>query len=222
MTFSHDCQMGLTPPGCRLNVAIGDTMIIKHSLFDEKYKVTLVGMQPFDFIILKLPNIQGMLKRFAKGSPIIMRYVHHGVVYGFCTEVLSAITAPSPLIFIAYPQQCETLSLRKNGRIQCLVPCSVYNEEGEYHGYIVDLGVGGCRINFEETTGGALADLAQGSDVYVDFMLCGLEEMFIIKGVLRHYLEGRGKFSLGIEFCGMVADQEQYLSDYIQKVSRAC
>ena len=53
-------------------------------------------------------------------------------------------------------------------------------------------------------------------------MLCGLEEMFIIKGVLRHYLEGRGKFSLGIEFCGMVADQEQYLSDYIQKVSRAC
>ena len=47
MTFSHDCQMGLTPlSGCRLNVAIGDTMIIKHSLFDEKYKVTLVACSP--------------------------------------------------------------------------------------------------------------------------------------------------------------------------------
>ena len=79
-------------------------------------------MQPFDFIILKLPNIQGMLKRFAKGSPIIMRYVHHGVVYGFCTEVLSAITAPSPLIFIAYPQQCERFRFEKTAVFNAWCP----------------------------------------------------------------------------------------------------
>lgn len=208
--------------GCKLTVGIGDDVMIKHPQLEGKYRTTLVGMHAFEFLILKIPSTPGLKKKFSRGSTVVSRYLHRGVVYGFNSSVLSVASEPCPLLFIAYPQSCETLSLRNDERIYCLVPCKVYTENDGYEGYIVDLGVGGCRINFVETGTEDLIGLTPGSDVYVDFMLCGHEELFVVKGFLRHFLAGTGKYSLGIEFSGMVAEQRKYLESYVQEISKAC
>ncbi len=208
--------------GGKLVATIGNDVIIRLPQQEGDYKTKLVGLHPFDFIILKLPPVPGLKEKFLKGSAVIVRYLNHGVVYGFNSQVLALTTAPCPLVFLAYPHQYEKLSLRKSLRIQCLVPCKVYNENGEHNGYIVDLGVGGCRINFAAKEAAELPELQAGSDVYLDFILCGCQDLFVIKGLLRHILEGEDKFSLGIEFLGISSKNQVYLTNYIQEISSAC
>ncbi len=208
--------------GGRLNVAIGNDVVIRLSQREGDFKTKLVGLYPFDFIILKLPPVPGLKDKLIKGSDVIVRYLNHGVVYGFNAQVLAFTSNPCLMVFLSYPQQYETLSLRKCLRIQCLIPCKVYTEHGEYNGYIIDLGEGGCRINFAAKEAGELPELETGSDVYLDFTLCGHQKLFVIKGLLRHVLEGVEKFSLGIEFKGISREQQEYLTSYILEVSKAC
>ncbi|GAA5218114.1 PilZ domain-containing protein [Corallincola platygyrae] len=126
-----------------------------------RFKCKLVGYEEGRYMALSIPA-QSRVDHdelLVHGYGCIVRTIIEGEA-GQCIAFKSLIQTnlrqPHPVLFIDYPKQIQLYSLRNQTRIATHVPATMIGEQKDestgqteqtvFHGTIVDLSVGGCRL----------------------------------------------------------------------------
>jgi hypothetical protein len=181
------------------------------NLHKDRFSTRLVGMLDPKYLILELPSIvkRGeLLDRLILNNPLTIRTLCErttGECLGFQTTVEAIVKHPYPLFFIYYPLEIFRYELRREERLETLLPAKLYKDDGTHtvEGKITDISNGGCRVIIEDeaqlagfntlTMHLSYPDPARGCDTIKFVRLCSR----------RKY--GKKSMALGLEFIEKLA-----------------
>jgi c-di-GMP-binding flagellar brake protein YcgR len=187
--------------GRTLNIGIGTRLQFQLGIKGQECKAAgvLVGMVHYEYLMIRVPAIPGILSRLNEGDPIIVRYVYAGNAHGFSSTILNSIQKPSLIVFLTYPSAVEAVNLRKAQRMECLLPASVKTDRGDYKAVIVDISLGGCRISLDYDAVKSLSiDIDQ--TIGISFHLTGMAEEQVINGKIKNLKKDNQFCEMGVQF----------------------
>ncbi|GFM35947.1 pilus assembly protein PilZ [Desulfovibrio psychrotolerans] len=204
--------------GITLDVQPGTRMLLSVNGSDNRHGTELVGLNPYEYLILKMPLVPGIRSRMLPGEPLTVRFMRQGTIIGFRTHVISQITKPGALVFVEYPDVLEQFELRTHKRLKCLIPAEAHSPLGVQRGAVVDLSAGGCKMCFE----------VKSSD---PFRRIGAGDMFVLRAnlfsggdstlscICRNVEMDRATMIVGASFADLEAQDTKRLQEYIETVS---
>lgn len=152
--------------GAQLELNIGEKMLVRFGLGDSdggsEIAAQFLGRCDFEFLILRLIPVSGLTNRLIKGAVVTVRFVHHGAISFFTTELLGFSRSPEVMAFLAFPRSIKTSPMRRNKRLACNVPIRVYMGNAAGNGFITDLSLGGCKLLMDVRGQVAARQLQQG------------------------------------------------------------
>ena len=137
-----------------LDIRTGMPCIVEPQGVGERFKSTFVGWEAGRYCVVKPPAGASLLEQLYAEKPCIVRYLDcQGVLCGFRTMVQTMISRPYRLLFLDYPEALETLSVRRDNRVDCFLPAVITSGEVSLPGHIVNLSAGGFRFSRREELG---------------------------------------------------------------------
>lgn len=133
-------------------ISLGTEVTIELEGVEERFKSRLIGVDGDRFLILRTPiSIAAGLMRatMSPGTGLIIRYLHHGTVWGFRSSVIQTMTGRLGVFFVEYPAEVENYDLRSAKRVEARIPARLVAEDETIEGMIVDLSATGARVLFE-------------------------------------------------------------------------
>jgi hypothetical protein len=187
----------------------------------SRLQTQLIGIDTDRILIVKTPTmsqIGGISVKLFAGNRVIVRYVFEGVVYGFETAIVEAITSPLRLLFLAYPKLVTARSIRSTPRVNTSLPARLKAGETGADGTITDISISGCQLEIRRDHLPEAAKLEVDSDVDLTLQLPGVAGDFQIRGKLRSLRAGERKLEAGISF-GELEEQVQLAIDAYVKLA---
>ncbi len=179
-----------------------------------------LGGRHYEFLIISLPSIPGLLKYLIPMSVIEISYMSEGSVATFRVDILSYAAKPSLLLFTGYPDRIRIKETRRHRRITCALPVSLHSAKGDAAGMIMDLSMGGCRLALDLAGQSAMRDLAVGDWVVMQTVLntdglpCGGS------AAVRNVEIGGSKLVTGLSFTEKHPDFATALQKYVNMVEK--
>ncbi len=177
-----------------------------------------LGTSHYEFMILRLPSVPGLLNKLLPQTRVEIRYMQEGAVHTFTTELISYTVKPSLLLFTTYPDRMSIMDTRKHHRVMCALPILLHSSKGDGEGLISDLSLGGCRLGLELTGQSGVRELEVGDEVVLqtifraDGLPCGT------KAVIRNIEIAGSRMAAGLSFVEQHADFISPLAEYIKMV----
>ena len=187
----------------------------------SRLQTQLIGIDTDRILIVKTPTmsqIGGINVKLFAGNRVIVRYVFEGVVYGFETAIVEAISSPLRLLFLAYPKLVTARSIRSNPRVNTSLPAKLKAGETGADGTVTDISISGCQLEIRRDHLPATAKLDVDADVELMLQLPGVGGDFQICGKLRSLRTGERKLEAGISF-GALEEQVQLAIDAYVKLA---
>ena len=187
----------------------------------SRLQTQLIGIDTDRILIVKTPTmsqIGGINVKLFAGNRVIVRYVFEGVVYGFETAIVEAISSPLRLLFLAYPKLVTARTIRSNPRINTSLPARLKAGETGADGTVTDISISGCQLEMRRDHLPATAKLDVDTDVELTLQLPGVGGDFQIRGKLRSVRAGERKLEAGISF-GELEEQVQLAIDAYVKLA---
>jgi hypothetical protein len=187
-----------------LPIAAGTPVNVQRTGSSLRVRAEVLGAVPGAYIALRGADHRSELRSLSAlslrvGDSIIVRFIHEGVVCGFRTAVTRVSTDPEPLIFVHYPRRVEQVSVRREPRISCRMPCLVAAADAEPRpGLMLDVSATGCGI-----IGEALPDRPTpvvGAPVTVTIALPERAEANRAVGEIRRLSHHDGNWVIGVLF----------------------
>lgn len=182
---------------------------------DSRLSCELVGLVHFEFLILRLPWVPGLRQRLLPGNRGTLRFVSEGELYGFHVEIINHVAKPALMLFLAYPEVVETLSLRKHKRMICALPASVHSRRGEGLGIIQDLSMGGCRLVMDVRGQAGLRQMIVGDELLLQISLSTNALPPSVSSVVRSVSLETSRITLGLSFVDADDHFRKALSEYL-------
>lgn len=218
--------------GKRVAIELGTSINFEVHGVDSRLKSSFVGMEPEKYVIIKIPNgPPGYQSKLVKGNRIIVRYLYTGTVYGFQTQIITAIADPTRLLFLEYPNMIEEHSLRSSQRVDCYLPCKCVLEESakaegdkpvihEIEGVVVDLSQVGCKVVFVSSKIEAgLLNGVDDTEMRIFIQLPGVSEDVCLVGIVKSLNSDKTSTSVGISFSSIESDVEEKINSYLSIAS---
>ena len=177
-----------------------------------------LGTSHYEFMILRLPSVPGLLNKLLPPTRVEVRYMQEGAVHTFTTEIISYTVKPSLLLFTSYPDRMSVMDTRKHHRVMCALPILMHSPKGDGEGLICDLSLGGCRVSLELSGQSSMRDLMVGDNVVVqtvfnaDGLPCGT------KAVIRNVEFAGTQVAAGLSFTDKSPDFLVPLTRYVKMV----
>jgi len=201
-----------------LNIELGCKLSIQLEGVKERLSSFLIGMEPNLYLIIKKPLRGSSEYLVSEGSDLIIRYVHLGEVYGFHATALISITNPTTITFLSYPQRIEKINLRKNPRINSIIPAYLNHEKDKLNGVIKNLSTQGIKFTTKTIENSILKDILIGDEVSISFPLPGINGNLEIQGTIRNKSHEEEETGFGIEFNDKNAEAIGMIDAYINQV----
>ena len=205
------------PVNGSLDIAIGTRMMLSLPGAFENDQVELVGLVQGDFLILRMPLVQGLRARFAAGEPVVMRYLARGAIYGFTSSVLCSATRPCFLLFIAFPEVLEQLELREHRRVNCLLPVTMRAGGAVIDAIMLDISLGGCQVALD--VGETAKALAVGVHVELHVAIMHGSENVFMSCLSKRSVKSGDRVHVGLKFVNMSETVKQTIYNYLETVS---
>ena len=202
-----------------LGVEWGMPLMIRFRGSEESHKGTLVGMDRGYYLICSIPQLRGSWIRVHRENHVVVRYLHKGVVYGFKCTLLSLIEEPVPLMLLSYPEEIETVALRKHDRIACLIPASVQVEGQPCKGAIVDLSLGGCSFACPLPPENESLQVEKGVDAVLSVQIPGSQSERTVELRIITARRDDHRITFGSEFHNLDSDTRNAIELYIQTMA---
>jgi len=202
----------------RINAELGCELFIQVQGLKERLSSYLAGIIPETYLIMKTPQLVDVREVLADGTPVVLRYVHWGQVYGFRSIVVRSIISPSKLTFLTYPDNIEKINLRKTPRVSCYIPASINYKGAKTNGVITNISRNGIKFttrSLEELEANQIPIL---EDIKISFSVLGIEGIQDFQGKVRNRNHDSKKISLGIEFLQINENIVSLIDDYIKEV----
>ena len=124
-----------------------------------------LGTSHYEFLILRLPSVPGLIKKLIPQTVVEIRYQFEGADSSFMAEIISHATKPAMLLFVTYPDRLTIQEARKHQRLVCSLPTRLATPYGEAVSVMKDLSQGGCRVALELTGQSNLRRLVEGDRI---------------------------------------------------------
>ena len=183
----------------RLNIDLGDRVIIKGDLPGKDLSCVLVGLEAPHYLIVRKPEAQETL-RFSTGQEVVVRFFHNAEIYRFRANVCGEINDPAELLFISYPHRVEDGEERKTARINCEIPATASIDKALLNGLITDISSQGCRFIVNLPGGIQPYQVKVLTDVNLSIALQDEAPPQELSGRVRNTNIDRFRIALGIEF----------------------
>lgn len=170
------------------------------------YGSTLLGWKDYAWLVCEWPLQVGHGAEIPRGTPCTVSYLYDGKLVGYRTEIRDMLSAPVPLLFIAFPLTVEEMHLRKHARVSSCEPIVLERVDGNtisgarssaiVGGLLQNLSIGGCSVLVPH----APAWLRAGTTLRMEFELAGLGHVTNLTGLVKTSDDQQGNSTLGIEF----------------------
>jgi c-di-GMP-binding flagellar brake protein YcgR len=202
-----------------LGVEWGMLLMIRFQGFSESHKGTLVGMDRGQYLICSVPQIRNIWATVQTKSHAVVRYLHKGVVYGFKCSIISFIEEPVPLVLLSYPVEIETVTLRKDDRITCLIPATVQVDSWSCKGAIRDLSLGGCSFAFANSPESESSKVEKGVDAVLSVHIPGSQSERTLELSIVNVRREDHRITIGSQFKNLDTDARNAIELYIQTLA---
>lgn len=202
-----------------LNIDLGCPLFIQSRLINERIPSSLIGLIPHSGLIIKTPPLSNIDDVMPPGNEIVIRYVFLGEVFGFKSRILNTINTPFKLTFVTYPDLVEKLCLRKDKRISCNFPATIYWGNMEIRGTVVDISSLGTLFTVKNNLEESINALEVDTEIILQIPMLegGTSELF--HGRIRNNRQDLNGISLGIQFIHMSHELSEKITNYINEVS---
>jgi hypothetical protein len=170
------------------------------------YGSTLLGWKDYAWLVCEWPLQVGHGTVISQGTPCTVSYLRDGKLVGYRTEIRDMLSAPVPLLFIAFPQTVEEMHLRKHARVSSCEPIVLERVDGHaaseppsskiVGGLLQNLSIGGCSV----TVPHAPVWLRSGTTLRMEFELAGLGHVTNLTGLVKSAEAAEGTWTIGIAF----------------------
>lgn len=180
------------PDGTWLTITIEGQELAQKSVF--------VGLKDEEYMVVTAPvdDADGETPP-PVGSTIGIKYIFHGQVYAFQTEVLNYTTDPIDLWTLALPESITKYEMRDYQRITCFIPAQIKQDQAQHEGVIKDISKKGCRCILKVFKG-------QGNQLHLEDQIelsCffpGIADKQQTTGVIKDINTKPDGIDIGIEF----------------------
>lgn len=212
------------PPRNQLDLKhnVGDTVQLQFfpGKEDEKYYVKLLGFSIGKSIIVSMPRLDGRSLKIDNEQQFIVRLVSGQTAQGFTASVLHATKHPFPHLHLSYPENLESITIRKAERVNCTLIVSVKNIEEDnaetstettgISASMTDISSAGAQL----TTNEVIGKQGEKVSIHCKINIADLTQYLNITGIIRRASEmkvkGVTKHEYGIEFV-ITEDTERVL-----------
>lgn len=177
-----------------------------------------LGVSHYDFIILRLPSVPGLLNKLLPQTRLEIRYMQEGAVHTFTTEIISYTVKPTLLLFASYPDRMSVMDTRRHHRVICALPILMHSPKGDGEGLICDLSLGGCRVSLELTGQSSMRELMVGDNVVIQTVFGASGLVCGTKAVVRNVEFAGTQVAAGLSFTDKSSDFIAPLTNYITMV----
>ncbi len=195
----------------------GQSVMVQIPTDPQRYWGRIIGTDPYDCFILKLPMVPGILRMATAGAVLTLRMESEGELYGFSCEVISAIFKPSPLLVLSYPTSTERLQLRSHKRVRCLIPGVLANDYFNSQAFMVDVSRGGCRLLLDMFQKQRIVNLMSGDKADLNVSLDSLTPLRLSTEVVNIQDQGQGRF-VSARFNDEDADTQSALAEFMTRL----
>ncbi len=205
-------------PSTRLNIELGNSLLIDMPDSDTTIKSALIGLEPQQYLIVRIPvgsDIEDQLQKLTKLS---ISYVSLGTTYGFEARILGTTAKPVQLLFLSYPDVVVEQDQREAPRVTCHIPATATINQTPLNGIITDMSHNGCRFVVRIPTKITPYQVRILTDVNLSFCMHGIDGSEELLGVVRNTSIDRFRIALGIEFEKMASETKDKIKDYLEKL----
>jgi c-di-GMP-binding flagellar brake protein YcgR len=209
-------------PGEHISAELGTVMLVSFARTTTPLKAVFVGMEHGAYLIVRFPPGSGIHDYLFEGNEAVIKYISSGKVFGFRAEVLGYLYKKRLILVVfSHPKEIEIHQLRKEQRIEFLVPGRLLVDGVVFEGFVVDISPGGCRFSMVESSAGINAsDLKAANEVKVTFQLVGMEEQKELSCKVKGTETHRDRISLGLEFEDADETITSAIRNYVQQAAR--
>lgn len=215
-----------TAPSLDLPITLGTGLIIELVNLKQRIKSSLVGMEPGRYLIVRISEkdlIGNFRSDLVKDSPMIVRYLYNGTVYGFRSSIVNIVSVPAKLFFVTYPSKLDEFTVLSNSRHECILPALTMIGNAFVEMVILDISKQGCLCmikaadpNDDKLYGGVQVNKTM--DIKVQFP--GAEGKFGLMGTIRNVSKDVGKILLGVQFEKMPPELRTQLDGFLSLISK--
>lgn len=205
-------------PSTRLNIELGNHLLIQMPDEDVAVKSALIGLEPQQYLIVRIPKGADIQDHLNNVKQLSVTYVSLGTTYGFEAKVLGTTSSPVKLLFLSYPDVVVEQDQRESPRVSCHIPASATINQTPLNGIITDMSHIGCRFVVRIPAKITPYQVRILTDVHLSFALHGIDGSEELLGVVRNTSIDRFRIALGIEFEKLTPDMSAKIKDYLEKL----
>lgn len=205
--------------GIRLNIELGSSMRFMIEGTDEPVKGVLVGLEPHEYLIVRLDLPVELTDHAQSGTFLTVRYISLGNEYGFSSSIIHRISTPDRLVFITYPDVIQNIDVRKSSRVSCLIPATALLDQRQIKGTITDISRGGCRFIIRLPATLQARQIRLIDEMHLQFPLMGIEGIQTLACQVRNTSIDRERIAMGIEFIEADTALTESIDGYIQMIT---
>ncbi len=201
--------------GAEFPLVPGELLILERQVGGQRLKgaTSYIGRQGHRYLLADLPLVNGSPIFSTAGCPCVVRFLDQGVMFGFQSTVEHISFHPTPVIYIAYPDQVERVNLRKEKRVKVNLAAELRylagDEAKSVPGRIADVSYSGCRVMVDRAF-----DLHDRVDLNI--MIEEGKTIEISSSTVRNLTTlGGGHYALGLQF----TEEPGPWQDYVTRIS---
>jgi len=206
--------------GIRLNIELGSAMRFVLVGTDIPVKGVLVGLEPQEYLIVRMDLPVELTDQVQNGTPLAVRYISLGNEYGFSSSIIHHINKPDRLVFIAYPDVIQNIDVRKSSRVSCFIPATALLDQRRIKGTIIDISRGGCRFIIRLPATLQARQIRLIDEMTLQFPLMGIDGLQVFTCQVRNTSIDRERIAMGIEFTNPDADLTKRIDSYILMIAQ--
>ncbi|MES9997380.1 PilZ domain-containing protein [Desulfovibrio aminophilus] len=206
-------------PAPRLDLTVGGAVLVEIEGLRRSFKARVVGWDQDRFVLTTFPSRPEIRDQLYQDRGLILRYLHpDGTLYGFHSVVDSVLFRPERLLFARYPEKVETLSLRKEDRVNCFVRAGLERGRGEAcQGMLLNVSKSGCRFVSGLTASDPAPVVGETLTVVTAFFGCAME--LRIPADVRAIRQDGQRLTLGLLFREIPEEAARDIERYIQDIN---
>jgi c-di-GMP-binding flagellar brake protein YcgR len=218
-----DQEAPATPPvqrssGIHVELRHDMPVVLQFARDGAKFASRIVGVEPYKFIIAKMPLAPGIRSLLFPGQGLTLRFECDGIIYGFDTEIANFVLKPAPLLILAYPVSTEKIELRRYKRLSCLLPVRLANDFAHSLAFMVDVSRGGCRLVVDKNDIDGVFNVMTGDTVTIH----ALRELFggqDLRATIANATQKDHKAILGASFAEDDSEMGRLVERFVGRVS---
>ncbi|WP_027176974.1 flagellar brake protein [Desulfovibrio aminophilus] len=205
-------------PAPRLDLTVGGAVLVEIEGLRRSFKAKVVGWDQDRFVLTTFPARPEIRDQLYQDRGLILRYLHpDGTLYGFHSVVDSVLFRPERLLFARYPGKVETLSLRKEDRVNCFVRAGLERTQGEAcQGMLLNVSKSGCRFVSGLSVPDPAPVVGETLTVATSFFGCSME--LRIPADVRALRQDGQRLTLGLLFREIPEEAARDIERYIQDI----